>query len=564
MVPMKNLAGLQALILIFLFTASVSAVAKNRPLLTNFTYSTTCLNDSVKFVITDDITTIDSVKWYFVSPPAVAEDSSDLIEGAYHIYAAPGTYTVTLKAYRAGVEDVTTQTITIVARQNANLGPDLTLCENGNTVITAPPVPGATYTWYFLEDTVSTGTDNTFTVTEMATYHVAINGCREIDSVNIFYSPIPDFDLGPDRTLCTGELMTLDATAQNATYTWSTGETTPTILTTGVTQTYSVTAHVAGCGDFTDQVTITFTGTPYPFNLGPDTLLCPGESVILNALRPEGTRYEWNTGATTPQINVRNNGDYSVFVTINGICDVLDTIGVRYSRLRPIDLGNDTTLCYGDFLVLSADFGTGNYLWQDGSDQATYHVDSSGYYHVRVQIGRCVEMDTIRVDFQDSLHVSLGMDSVLCVGETLLLTPRGAGMNYKWQDSSSVASFPVTQPGIYAIVAENVCNRATDSVNIWYQNCDCQLFFPTGFTPNGDGVNDLFRPRYRCQITQYKLSIYNRWGDFIFFTTDPGVAWNGKHNGEPASLGTYVWVVEYIDELNAKYYRKSGAVTLLR
>nr|WP_236023321.1 gliding motility-associated C-terminal domain-containing protein [Chitinophaga chungangae] len=137
-------------------------------------------------------------------------------------------------------------------------------------------------------------------------------------------------------------------------------------------------------------------------------------------------------------------------------------------------------------------------------------------------------------------------------------------MNYKWQDSSSVASFTVTQPGVYAIVAENVCNRATDSVNVWYQNCDCQLFFPTGFTPNGDGVNDLFRPKYRCQITQYKLSIYNRWGDFIFFTTDPGVAWNGKHNGEPASLGTYVWVVEYIDELNAKYYRKSGAVTLIR
>lgn len=564
MVPMKNLARLPALILTFLLTASVCAVAKQRPLLTNFTYSTTCLNDSVSFVITDDITTIDSVKWYFVSPPAVDEDSSDLIEGAYHFYTAPGTYTVTLKAYRGGVEDVTTQTITIVPRQNADLGPDLTLCENGTTVITAPAVPGANYTWYYLEDTVPTGNVNTFTVTEMATYHVAINGCREIDSVNIFYSPIPDFDLGPDRTLCTDELMTLDATAQNATYTWSTGETTPTILTTGVTQTYTVTAHVAGCGDYTDQVTITFTGAPYPFNLGPDTLLCPGESVILDASRPEGIAYNWNTGSTAPQINVSRGGDYSVFVNINGICDVLDTIGVRYSRLGPVDLGNDTTLCYGDFLVLSADYGTGNYLWQDGSDQATYHVDSSGYYYVRVQIGRCVEMDTIRVDFQDSLQVSLGMDSMLCIGETLMLTPRGAGRNYKWQDSSSVPTFLVTQPGIYAIVAENVCNRATDSVNIWYQNCDCQVFFPTGFTPNGDGVNDLFRPRYRCQIGQYKLSVYNRWGDFIFYTTDPGVAWNGKHNGLNADMGTYVWVVEYVDELNSKYYRKTGSVTLIR
>ena len=77
-------------------------------------------------------------------------------------------------------------------------------------------------------------------------------------------------------------------------------------------------------------------------------------------------------------------------------------------------------------------------------------------------------------------------------------------------------------------------------------------------------MNDLFRPRYRCQIGQYKLSVYNRWGDFIFYTTDPGVAWNGKHNGLNADMGTYVWVVEYVDELNSKYYRKTGSVTLIR
>lgn len=563
--PKKNLAWLSACILTILFLCSFAiniARAGSRPLLTNFIYTTTCLNDTVKFRITDDITTIDSVKWYFVSPPAAPTDSSNSIDSAYHIYNTPGTYTVTLKAYRGGVEDITTQTITIVNRLGIDLGPDLTLCENGTTTLTAPAFPGATYTWYYLEDTVP-GT-NTFVVSQMATYHVAINGCREIDSINVFYSPLPTFDLGPDRTLCTDELLTLDATAQNATYVWNTGETTPTIVASGVSRTYSVVATIAGCGDFPDQVTINFTGTPYPYSLGPDTLLCPGESVILDASRPEGTSYTWNTGSRQPRINVNRGGNYSVFMTVNGICDVVDTIEVRYSRLRRINLGNDTTLCYPNFLVLSADFGTGNYLWQDGSDQATYHVDSTGYYNVTVQIGRCIERDTIRVDFQDSLRVTLGEDSVLCTGETLTLTPRGAGLNYKWQDSTSTATFLVSQPGIYAIVANNVCNRATDSVNIFYQECNCTLFLPTGFSPNGDGRNDVFRPVYRCILSNYRLSIYNRWGDFIFFTSDPGVSWNGMHNGQMSPIGTYVWIVEYVDELNQKLYKKQGTVTLIR
>lgn len=562
MVPMFNRSGVRLFALIILFVA-VSFSAAARPRLTNFTWNTTCLNDSVSFIITDDIAGIDSVKWYFVSPPVNREDSSNRITGAKYRYTTPGTYSVTLKTYRNGVEDVTVQQINIVAPQNIDLGPqNITICENTNITLTAPSIPGATYTWYYLEDTV-VGT-NTFTATEIGTYHVAINGCREIDSVNLFISPIPTFDLGPDRILCTGELFTLDATAQNATYVWNTGETSPTVVASGAGGTYRVTATIDGCGDYTDEVNITFTGPAFPFSLGNDTLLCAGESVTLDAARPGATAWAWNNGSTSPRVTVRSNGTYAVFVNINNVCAVVDTIEVRYSRLRDFSLGNDTTLCRGNFLVLTADHGTGNYLWQDGSDQATYHVDSTGYYSVRVQIGRCVEMDTIRVTFQDSLRVYLGEDTVMCAGETLLLRPMNAGMQYKWQDSSSVNTFPVTQRGWYAVVAENACNRSVDSIRVNFAPCDCQLYFPTGFSPNGDGYNDFFRPRFRCNIGQYRLSIYNRVGNFIFFTSDPTVGWNGMQNGKNAAVGTYVWMVEYVDLAAAKFYRKTGTITLVR
>ncbi len=57
-----------------------------------------------------------------------------------------------------------------------------------------------------------------------------------------------------------------------------------------------------------------------------------------------------------------------------------------------------------------------------------------------------------------------------------------AGVNFKWQDSSSVNMFPVTQRGWYAVVAENVCNRSVDSIRVNFAPCDCVLYFPTGFS----------------------------------------------------------------------------------
>lgn len=536
--------------------------AVNGALLTNFNWNSTCLNDSVQFKILDDLDMIDSVKWNFGDPASGALDSSNRKENARHTYTALGAYTVTLTAFRAGVADVTTQTITIVNRVPFVMDPDMTLCDSTAIDITVPLIPGAVYTW---NDTIP-GT-NVFHVTEMGTYKVKIDGCAIEDSTNVFYSPVPDFDLGPDRTLCTGEILTLDATAQNAEYVWSTGATDPTIVVINTPGTYWVAATVTGCGVFRDTVTLNFSGTATPFSMGPDTLLCQGETVLLQPSVPNAMAYRWNTGATTPSILVRNRGDYSVFVTTNtatGVCDVLDTIQVNYNPLRDVNLGNDTTICRGNYVTLTANYGTGSYLWQDGSKQATFYVDSPGYYYVRAQIGRCVSTDTIRVNVDDTLHVNLGLDTVLCRMETIRLFPNGAGTNYKWQDSSTVPSFLVTQPGIYAIVANNTCNRATDSIQVNFQQCDCTIFFPTGFSPNNDGHNDYFRPVYRCVAQDYKLTVYNRWGELMFFASDPAVSWNGTINGKPCTTGTYVWIVEYKDGMTGKEYKQRGTVTLIR
>ncbi|SKD05847.1 gliding motility-associated C-terminal domain-containing protein [Chitinophaga ginsengisegetis] len=531
---------------------SNKAGAQNTP----FAVSSTCVNDTSFFLIINPAG-IDSVKWFFNDPPSGDKDSSRSMR-AYHIYTSTGTYTDTLIAWRNGVPDTTIQPVTIVTPVIFDLGDqDITLCEGGTMTLQAPIIPGATYLWQ------DSSTGSSILVDTSATYKVKINGCPNPDSVNVFYTPIPEIDLGKDLILCTGEHIALDATAQNCTYLWSTGNTEPTqdVYTSG---TYHVDVYPKGCPTVSDDITITFTGAPYPFSLGPDTLLCPGETIRVAPAIPEATKWEWSTGATTPSVTIRNTTNLWALVEINNTCSVVDTIFINYNRLKKLDLGNDTSICKGNFLVLTADFGNGQYLWQDGSDQATYYVTKPGFYYVHAQIGRCESMDSISVKFEDTLRVNLGPDTLLCRNEVYQLRATGAGGGtYKWQDSTSTPMYTVTRPGFYAMVATNSCGTSVDSVEVKYHDCECQLYFPTAFSPNGDGRNDYFRPVYRCPIYDYTLSIYNRWGERIFYTTDPQVGWNGRVNGTLADIATYVWIVDYKEVITRFAVHKTGTITLV-
>jgi gliding motility-associated-like protein len=86
---------------------------------------------------------------------------------------------------------------------------------------------------------------------------------------------------------------------------------------------------------------------------------------------------------------------------------------------------------------------------------------------------------------------------------------------------------------------------------------------PTGFSPNGDGINDLFRPKYRCPLEAFEISVYNRWGERVYYTTDPDIGWTGKKNGYKVPLGTYVWVMSYTVQKTGEHIKKTGSVTII-
>lgn len=576
-------------ILSFIFLSIVTEKVSGQMLYT-ISFSSTCAGSPVIFNsnVFETAQFPDRILWNFGDIASGPLNTANGIQQPTHIYTIPGSYIVTLHVEDpgAGIIDLT-DTIIFVLPVAHNFGPDIYLCgDTGTYILNAPIVPGAMYEWN--DDTATKGP--VLQVKETGTYTVKINGCAVTDTIGIFFTREPNLDLGRDHLMCRGEQITLDASSENATYQWYRNDT---LLSSTQSQLpvtepggqYIVRIDVAGCGTYSDSVSISFNNfAAPPFNLGPDTLLCPREIFTLVAHVPGATSYTWSSKGLNVNdavnysidldstITITGQGRYWAFVTVAKTCEVVDTMVVRYRGNKQLNF-NDTALCQGNTLVLDADFGTGIYKWesvppqrddQNNTNQSTYYIYNPGFYMVTAMVGHCVFRDSLTVVYNDTLKLALGRDTILCQGETFILTPTANTTDYTWQDGSRTGSYTATTTGLYRIIAQNGCGRDTAEMNIVFDPCPCALLLPNAFTPNGDGVNDNFRPLHACDMESYSMTIFNSYGEKIFFSTDPLKGWNGKLKNSLLKQGNYVWSVSYIKPSTKKAIQKQGNILLLR
>ncbi|HEY4061237.1 MAG TPA: gliding motility-associated C-terminal domain-containing protein [Puia sp.] len=546
-------------------------------------YSSTCVNTTILFAspVFDSLPFPSYIKWHFGDPSSGYNDSSTA-QQARHNYTTPGTYAVSLKVANYSTDTISmTLTITIVTPMNYNFGPDIYLCgKNPDTVLTGPVIAGAGYTW---NDPDTTHTP-TLHVTKSGVYTVAVNGCGVADSIGVFASDTPAIKLGKDHIMCDSANLVLNAASQNGTYTWIlNGSTLPftgdQLLTHYPGGTYIAVVTVPGCGVYSDTVSITYSAPPAPpFDLGPDTLLCPKQPFTLNATIPGATAYTWGNGtatatlSTAPTISITSPGLYWVFVTYNGQCQVTDSINVAYRGDKPLDF-HDTAICQGSTLSLDADFGTGTYNWtsipaqrddQNQTGQSTYFVYRPGKYAVTATVGQCIYTDTLTVRFDDSLHVSMIKDTTLCNGEDFWLQVKGNADTYAWQDSTYSATYHPAQSGIYTVVAQNGCGKDTLTATIAFAACDCQLLLPNAFTPDGDGHNDTFHPLHACEMDNFQMNIYDRYGELVFRSVNTETGWDGTFHGTKVPAGAFVWMAHYINTATKQPVFRKGTVLVIR
>jgi gliding motility-associated-like protein len=553
-------------------------------------HSSTCAGTSVIFNSTAFETAQfpDTIIWKFGDAASGLLNTAKDIQQANHIYNIPGTYIVSLHVVDPGAGTIDlTDTITFVLPVVYNFGPDVFLCgDTGTYILNAPLVANALYEWN--DDTLTKG--RVLAVKESGAYTVKINGCQVTDTIGVFFTKEPKLDLGKDHIMCQGEQISLNATSENATYQWLLNglvlpQTQSQLAVTAPGGRYIVKINVAGCGAYSDTVNINFSNyAAPPFNLGPDTLLCPKEIFNLTAHVNGATGYAWSSKGLNVNdavnynidndstITINNEGRYWAFVNIAKQCEVVDTMIVRYRGNKQLNF-NDTSLCLGTTLVLDADFGTGNYKWesippqrddQNNTNQSTYFIYKPGFYAVTATVGHCIFKDSLNVVFNDTLKLGLPKDTALCRGETFIIKPIANAADYKWQDGTMGGLFTATASGLYRITAQNGCGRDTAQMNIIFESCPCTLLLPNAFTPNGDGVNDNFRPLHACDMADYSMTIFNRYGEKIYFTKDPLEGWNGKIKGSLLNMGGYVWTVIYTKPSTKQIIQKQGSVLLLR
>ncbi len=318
---------------------------------------------------------------------------------------------------------------------------------------------------------LSTGVANTVWSTGVTAAQISVTtpgsywahettGCGVLaDTIVLTQNPVPNIQLGNDTTLCTGQTLLLDATNPNSTYRWqdNSGNATFNVTSAG---TYTVTVtNNYGC-TASGNILVNYTGLPPAVNIGNDTSYCGSFS---QTLVTGVASTLWSTGITASQITVTSAGTYWALES-NGCGSSSDTIAIAQNPAPAVNLGNDTTLCSGQSILLNATNPNSTYLWQDNSTNSTFNVSVAGLYYVTVTNSfSCSASDSIKVAFDTQIpNISLGNDTTYCAQFSRVLSTGIA--NTLWSTNAVSAQIIVNAPGTYWAQSNNACGAASDTI----------------------------------------------------------------------------------------------------
>lgn len=464
--------------------------------------------------------TISKWSWDFGEVPF--NNDTSLLQNPVYTYPSMGVKSVRLIVESSkGCVDTLVKDITIIDKPPIELPfRDTLICSIDSLQIPATAPGGGVFSWSPNYNIINQNTSNPTVFPKMTTwYKVRLddNGCLNDDSVRVRVVDFVTLSLRGDTTICAGDPVQLFAQTDGLQFSWTPAATLndPTLQNPVAnpinTTTYQVTATIGRC-NATSDVTI-FT-VPYPLaDAGPDPTICFGTTARLNGTVNPGAVFSWSPEATLS--NPRS--------------------------LNPV-ASPPLTAQY----VLTS-------------------FENNGC----PKPGR----DTVQVIVLPKVNAFAGRDTAIVVGQPLKLTGTG-GVGYFWYPSTGLNNVSISNP-----VA--VHDGSIDSIRYWLRVTDeagCvdsatilvrifkvnpQIFVPSAFTPNNDGLNDLVRPiAVGIERIEY-FTIYNRWGQMVFNTTVNGEGWDGKIAGKPQDSNTFVWLVKAVDYLGNPVFQK-GTVTLIR
>jgi len=296
-----------------------------------------------------------------------------------------------------------------------------------------------------------------------------------------------------------------------------------------------------------------------------DPTYCEGDpSVQLTASIADG---DWlgdgvnATGLFTPSMLGVNTVRYAV--DVDGCEDTAQVSATIFAR--PVfELGNDTTICAGTSFEKNVLQGGATVRWSTGSTDSFTEVSSGGIVWAQLSQGGCTFRDSITVGIIQAPSFSLGNDSTLCGGSFRAIDVSAPEATYTWSDGFSGPARTLNTSGVYSVTVTNKCGSFTDEVDLNFLPFACDIFVPNAFSPNGDGLNDIFRPTGNVVIKSMK--IFNRWGELLYENTPERFAWDGLYQGEIVKSDHYFFIIRYEKpgESGIEPLEVSGEVFLMR
>jgi len=418
-----------------------------------------------------------------------------------------------------------------------NLGNDTTLCFGDSIILNIDIPPPVIVKWS------DNSTNSSLKVKSTGFYYVDVTlvDCTIRDSIAILFTSEIGTNFFPnDTTLCNGDSIDFDFGQPNQSYLWS-DSTTISSNTFKQEGLYWLEISENGCAS-RDSLSLRIKEQPI-INLGPDTSLCEGE-LFGTSYSNLNTGYLWNTGSNDTSIAVKTTGIYWLEVLLDG-CIFRDSIALQVKPIPSIDLGPDTTLCFGDTIALSQSSFTAMYLWNDSTTGVSIETFRTGNYWLDFTVNGCSTRDSIRIETFDSLGASfLPQTATLCGNGVLNYQLPLQNSNYRWQDGSLDPNYSISDTGLYFVQVSNTCGSRTDSLQVT-KDCECKVSMPNAFTPNNDLINDQFIARISCELEFYAIEIYNRWGGKVFESVQQKQAWDGTINGRKPKNGVYYYVLRY-------------------
>jgi gliding motility-associated-like protein len=220
--------------------------------------------------------------------------------------------------------------------------------------------------------------------------------------------------------------------------------------------------------------------------------------------------------------------------------------------MPPLINRKDSVLCPGKTLVLAANNGYSNYLWQHSTTAQQFTISSAGVYTITATDSCGItRTDSVRITLADTT-LSLSITQTICLYDTAFIVLPNDVSNIAWQPSTNsflnnktLVTYP-QQTTIYTISAEHFPNCAVSKTSeVVIKICPQTIFIPNSFTPNGDGNNDIFKPVISQSLPFYHLQIFNRYGQIIFETSDQYRGWDGTYKGSYQPMGGYMYLCNY-------------------